>query len=692
MDLRISNKTIFYLVLIFILVFFINFLPGTASAATISRPPTNLGLVGYWSLDDGGGIIANDVSGNAHYGDITGATWTNGRRGKALNFDGIDDGVSLSSAGLNWSTYFSSSLDFTISAWIKPNSLGYFALVSQRYGDAMVFGMGDGVVFPAGRLFLNMDDTRASSPYSTGALTAGVWQHVTVTYTGSDASCAVTFYINGVSSGTGTSCDGNGIDPQDLLFLGYQTRTGIGGPDSYYSGQMDDVRLYNRALSASEVSSIYKYGQTTRKQVSNSGLVGYWSFNEGGGLAASDSGGGGNNATVNGATWTDGRRGKALSFNGASSYVSSPTISIANTITASAWVYSTNFSQNGFVIGKNNVNEQWELFFEATLLRWRGGAPITDTTYCNIPTNSQWHHIAATQSGTDASLYIDGVLCDTGTVTAIANGSGTIDIGRFNGGYYFNGKIDDVRLYNRALSAVEILALYKQNETKLNSSQNGKLTNGLVGLWSFDGADVSGSTVYDRSVSGRNSTLYGNPNMTIGKMGQAANFNGTSQYTTASGFSEPGTSNQPYTFAAWVRPAANETTGNIIHMSARADGLGWCIPPLTISSNKAKAESWTRGQVSVTGTTDVPSGSWTHVATTWDATGGLKIYVNGTLDNSTPQATYSASGGSNYIWIAYSAGSCSGDSGDFDGDVDDVRIYSRALSASEMKQLYLMGK
>jgi hypothetical protein len=153
-----------------------------------------------------------------------------------------------------------------------------------------------------------------------------------------------------------------------------------------------------------------------------------------------------------------GKIGQALSFNGITSYVQTPTQSISGTITVSAWVYSSNFNQSGFIIGKNPVNTQWELFFEGTL-RWRGGSG-SDLLYCNAPSSNAWHHVAATQSGLNASLYIDGALCQSATVTALGNGAGTIDIGRFDNGYHFNGAIDDVRIYNRALSASEVQQLY----------------------------------------------------------------------------------------------------------------------------------------------------------------------------------------------------------------------------------------
>ncbi len=158
-----------------------------------------------------------------------------------------------------------------------------------------------------------------------------------------------------------------------------------------------------------------------------------------------------------------GNASKALSFNGWSDYVTIQNINISGDITVTAWVYSSNFNQNGFVMGKNPVNTNWELFFENSNLKWRGGAQeIPEKLYCNTPSNNKWHNIAATQTGTKATLYIDGSACaTTSTITAIGNTADTIDIGRFRNSYYFSGNIDEVHLYSQSLLASDIKNIYE---------------------------------------------------------------------------------------------------------------------------------------------------------------------------------------------------------------------------------------
>ncbi|KHO54326.1 MAG: parallel beta-helix repeat-containing protein [archaeon GW2011_AR19] len=195
------------------------------------------------------------------------------------------------------------------------------------------------------------------------------------------------------------------------------------------------------------------------------------------GTRAVDVSGNANHGTFNGGpVWnSSGKYGSAVTFDGVNDYILLPTISIANDITVSAWVYSDNFERNMMVVEKANVNAQWALFFEnagTPGLKWAGGAADYGCITSSFPTNNQWHHIAATQSGTACSIYIDGVLNDTGVNTAIGNGNGQIYISSYDGaGYFFKGSIDEVRIFNRSLSGSEIEQLYNvSNLQKFNNT------------------------------------------------------------------------------------------------------------------------------------------------------------------------------------------------------------------------------
>lgn len=244
---------------------------------------------------------------------------------------------------------------------------------------------------------------------------------------------------------------------------------------TFYTGYVKDLypiklRSAARVLSARELAG-------WRDRVPTGPLVGYWKLDEPNRSdACVDSSGNGNAGRPNGTTVVDGKTNRARSFNGNGDYIDIPAINIPNAITVAAWVYSDNFVQNGSVVTKNPVNTQWALFFDSDgYLKWRGGG-IGNTVMCAAPANKNWHHIVGKQEGTAGSLYVDGVLRASGTLPAIGNAPSSINIGRFEGGsyYYFSGRLDEVRIYNRALSDTEISQLFALSDSGSHSSSLSK--------------------------------------------------------------------------------------------------------------------------------------------------------------------------------------------------------------------------
>jgi prepilin-type N-terminal cleavage/methylation domain-containing protein len=177
-------------------------------------------------------------------------------------------------------------------------------------------------------------------------------------------------------------------------------------------------------------------------------LEGEWRF-ETLGATTPDTSGNGHTGTVTNGTSAAGISGNALSLAG-TGYVDVGTMSISGDITVSAWVFPTAANQAGFIIGKNPVNTQWQLFFEGPL-RWRGGDPISDAASCPEPSANAWHHVLATQSGTQARVYIDGKQCVSAIISAINNGGGAVQIGTFGDSYNYRGLIDELRVYGGSL-------------------------------------------------------------------------------------------------------------------------------------------------------------------------------------------------------------------------------------------------
>lgn len=214
----------------------------------------------------------------------------------------------------------------------------------------------------------------------------------------------------------------------------------------------------------------------------NKGLIGHWKFNGN----ARDNTPYNNNGTVVGATLTtDHYNGSnnAYSFNGTSAYIDVPYSSIlapVNQITCSAWAYRSNWSiisGNTRILSKTEIGG-WHLslddvgagngYFAFFVMKSGTGYLYAKSLYTGLSTG--WHHFTGTFDGRYARLYIDGVLKDTfdSTTTNIIgySNNNSLIIGAEAGpssgsvGNYFNGKIDDVRIYNRALTATEVSQLY----------------------------------------------------------------------------------------------------------------------------------------------------------------------------------------------------------------------------------------
>jgi hypothetical protein len=153
-----------------------------------------------------------------------------------------------------------------------------------------------------------------------------------------------------------------------------------------------------------------------------------------------------------------------FSFNGSNSHCTMPnnTIFDTQTPTVEAWIRPSTLNQNGFIFEKGTVNTQYSLFFEGANIVWRHAS--TAGGYSNIYTSTspmtvnQWNHVVGTFTSGNRRVYINGnlVASDAPVQTIPTNNNGQT-IGMYNsGGYYYNGSIGVVRVYNRALTANEV--------------------------------------------------------------------------------------------------------------------------------------------------------------------------------------------------------------------------------------------
>jgi len=210
-------------------------------SASRVEPPSEQSCVLLLHLDEGSGSTARDDSGYGNDGSIIGATWVDGKYGKALSFDGVDDQVNC---GNDASLMPSDAL--TILVWVKPASVSadYRAIVDKEYYNLVRYG--DDVRFE-----LNL--TGASGSYWSQAwaydiLEAGRWCFIACTYDRQRQR----LYINGVLKDEVAQTDPITSNTNDLL-IGVSWR-------GYWDGEIDEVVVLNRALTAGEIWEIYSKG------------------------------------------------------------------------------------------------------------------------------------------------------------------------------------------------------------------------------------------------------------------------------------------------------------------------------------------------------------------------------------------------------------------------------------------------
>jgi hypothetical protein len=225
--------------------------------------------------------LTRENSGNL----VNGPTWTTGRYGNALS---LLNGQYVS-VHAPPTDCFNITGDLTLSLWIKPNSVTCtgadpaYVLISKRSTNRST--PYELFILNGGRLTLHYYGTDIIWPnfVSTGAVSAGAWQHVVVTRSFSESTATVTFYIDGIEAGTSEAATGAALGSPDPVWIsrdGYHTTYTNEGS---YSGLIDEVQIYNRALSGAEIAMIHAHEDGCM-----AGRVGNWRFDETSGTSVSD--------------------------------------------------------------------------------------------------------------------------------------------------------------------------------------------------------------------------------------------------------------------------------------------------------------------------------------------------------------------------------------------------------------------
>ena len=198
------------------------------------------GLVGWWKFDETNGTIAYDSSGNGNDGNLTnGPTWTTGKIGGALSFDGVNDYVI---------TDVTTGLNFSVSTWVKTSDNDAHIMGSNG-GDSWLFWIDYGEL----RFELQNGSWNEPTPFSVSS----DWTYLTGVFESLDSSAKV--YKNGSFQSTKVVL--NRVVNDSIISIGKWLTSSSNAVPRHFNGLIDDVRIYDRALSAAEVQALYNLGQ-----------------------------------------------------------------------------------------------------------------------------------------------------------------------------------------------------------------------------------------------------------------------------------------------------------------------------------------------------------------------------------------------------------------------------------------------
>ncbi len=395
-----------------------------------------------------------------------------GKEGLAFNFTGTSNNVDLPDNS-GWSKLQS----FSFALWIKDNSTQQ---APQSAGAPVMqmldfFGSKEWIfTYAAGTQY------EWSSGDSAGAigidLTPGQWNYLVVTRNG--VSRKTTVYLNGQEQASYT-----GGSDLDYSFAG-DIRIGSNfNLNKFWNGEIDELRVYDRALSAAEVTALATGtsgggGNAARSIVVPPDLISWYRAAG----DAYDSNSPPNNGTARGGlAYTTGEVGKAFSLNGTDAYVEvadNPNLNPQYQITLDGWFKTSTNNTTQYIVGKLNgsaANDSYalglngdKLRFTVSVVDWNDANNITVTALDVTPASSvadgKFHHLAGTYDGTTMTVYLDGVSVGTKSAPGHINGSASkLLIGARSISdaptQFFNGAIDEVDVFRRCLRADEIKAI-----------------------------------------------------------------------------------------------------------------------------------------------------------------------------------------------------------------------------------------
>jgi len=639
------------------------------------------GLAGLWMFDETSGTTTADSSGNSNTGTLTSMPtdcWIKGLFINSLDFDGTGYVSVANSSSLQITG------NLTISFWVKPDSIGpsRYSLIDKSYGGEFSL-----VLEPANAITFLHGKAKASGSYLGTTMlrnwfVSGEWQHVAITRNVSTRE--LKGYIDGELKETVTYSESSNYEP--FVATTYPVKIGSGYLGGF-AGSIDMVRIYNTELSALDIY----------KQAYEPAYVARWSFEDGSGTTAEDDSHYGNDGTLNNMTspWQAGVDDGALEFDG-SGYVSvanDSSLQLTKDLSISFWIKPDTMSSRTSLIDKSYGGE-FSLVLEPVggLTFYQGKAKVSGsylgtTMLGGGIVTDEWQHIVVTRDVTTRELkaYLNGELKKEVTYAASSNYepfAATTFAVIIGDGYQsgFDGLIDEVIITDYAFTDAEVQGLYNYAD--------------LRGYWEMsEGQDVN---VFDLSGHGNHASLV-NENYSSwtkehirqdGFFSNTLALSGVDDYVSITNSPSLQVTGD-LTLSLWIRPdAIGPSRCNLIDKSYGGE-YSLVLEPLgalTFYQGKERVSGSYLGTTVLSG--GLVSGEWQHIVVTRDiTTRELKTYVDGELKK---EVTYASS--SNYEPFAATtypvkigAGYLSAK---FDGCIDQVLIYCKALSEEDIQMLY----
>jgi len=447
------------------------------------------GLQGMWHFDETSGSTVEDSSGNNNDGTLVNdPEWVDGRFGNALEFDGENDYVDIGDNNIDLGN------SGTVSLWAHPR---------MEEGDTR------GNLFEGG---YSGDDRLYTFMYPDSEFEVGLgasnnigigWYpemdklyYFALVWDGGEFEV----YANNEKVGDGTY-SGEVSTDQGNWYIG---NSYFG--DYYFEGLIDDVRVYDRALSESEISDLYN---NRYKELGDE--VAHWKMNEGfNGLVPrngtnydiEDTSNNSNHGTEYGnVSWTGSYipRYSKLDFNGTDDHVEVESFDIGNEGSLGGWILSRGIGdEHQAIIGHHTgADDRLYLLIHTGNDEFQLGISDSYSRAGNVEYD-KWHHLFMTWEDNKAYMFVNGEQIDSLEFEGnVSSDNENWEFGQVFG-QYLDGKLEDIRIYDRALSENEIQELYQNKYKELGDE---------VGWWTMQ--EGSGDTLIDRSSNTNNGTIYG---------------------------------------------------------------------------------------------------------------------------------------------------------------------------------------